>query len=97
MLINGLIGLAGQIVGLFGKRGAAKQEALKAVASNMQRTYVDELIVLYWFLPTVLAIAGFPDTLERQQAMIADGSLLFEVQLGISAAVFGLNKIAGKR
>jgi len=97
MIAQGVIGLFGQLLGIFGAQGKAKQQALSQVAANMQRTWVDEIVCLYWFLPTILAVFGWPEGLERQQAMIGDGSYLFQTQVGITAAVFGLGKIAGKR
>ena len=91
------IGLIGQVIGLFGQAGKAKQEALKATAQNFQRTWVDELIVLYWFFPSVLAYLGRPESLQTQVDMLNASGPLMEIQIGISAAVFGLNKLSGKR
>ena len=97
MLVNGVLGLAGQIIGLFGQRGQAQQEQLKAVSDRLQRTWVDELIVLYWFWPSVAAQLGWAEPLAVQIQQIKDSPELFAIQLGITGAVFGLNKIAGKR
>ena len=91
------IGLIGQVIGLFGERGKAKQQALTAVAQNFQRTWVDELIVLYWFFPSVLAYLGYTESLDTQIEMLSSSGPLMEIQIGISAAVFGLNKLSGKR
>ena len=94
MIWQGAIGLLGQVIGLFGERGKAKQEALKTVAANMQRTWVDAIIVLYWFAPTVLSWVGILKPLYSLETMDPQ---LMQVQLGISAAVFGLNKLAGRK
>lgn len=91
------IGLLGQVIGLFGERGKAKQEALREVAQNFQRTWVDELIVIYWFAPSVASYFGAGQALANQIAMLDASGPLMEIQIGISAAVFGLNKLSGKR
>lgn len=96
MIANGILNIIGQVVGIFGQTGKAKQEALKQVAANMQRTWTDEIIVAYWFAPSVLALFGYPDALTTMQGFAQSGDLLFEMQVGISAAVFGLGKLAGK-
>jgi hypothetical protein len=97
MIASAVVGLVGQVIGIFGKKGEARQEALKNVASNMHRTWTDEFITLYWFGPTMAAFFGYSHALVQQQAMIADNSFLFQAQLGITAAVFGLSKIVGKK
>ena len=94
MIWQGAIGLLGQVIGLFGQAGKAKQEALKTVAAGFQRTWVDEIIVLYWFAPTVLSWFGILKPLYSLETMDPQ---LMQVQLGISAAVFGLNKLAGRK
>ena len=43
MIATGVINLAGQIIGLFGQKGAAAQAQIKATAANMQRTFTDEV------------------------------------------------------
>ena len=98
MIVSGVLNLFGQLIGVFGQKGKAKQEQITATAANMQRTWTDEIIVLYWFGPTLLALFGFSEPMDRQLLMItAENSLLFEVQVGITAAVFGLSKIAGRK
>jgi|TARA_R110002096_G_scaffold5079_4_gene23644 hypothetical protein len=98
MIATGVINLAGQIIGLFGQKGAAAQAQIKATAANMQRTYTDEVIVLYWFGPSIVSLFGLAEPMQQQLLMInADTGLLFEVQIGITAAVFGLGKLAGKK
>lgn len=88
------IGLLGQVIGLFGEAGKAKQEALREVAANFQRTWVDEIVVLYWFAPTVLSWFGILKPLYSLETMAPE---LMQIQLGITAAIFGLNKLGGRR
>ena len=97
MFAQALVGILGQVVGIFGAKGKAKQDALSHVASNMHRTWTDEVLALYWFGPSMASFFGYDHALIQQQLMIGDNSFLFQAQLGISAAVFGLSKLVGKR
>ena len=96
MIVSGAIGLAGQIIGLFGDRGKEKQALLKERAQNMQRTWVDEFLAVYWFSPNIVGFFSearaqvMIDTMTRSTDVLA-------IQIGITAAVFGLNKLAGKK
>jgi hypothetical protein len=94
MIVKGGLALLGQLIGIFGEQGKAKAKALETLAANMARTWVDEIIALYWFGPSLLDYMGITGPLIRQMAMIGDGSMLFQTQVGITAAVFGLGKLA---
>ncbi len=95
MIVNLLGGLAGQLIGLFGAKGAAKQRAIATRIDNMKRTWVDEILVLYWFAPSVVAWFNADQSAAMIAAMTSDEQFL-AVQVGITAAVFGLNKLAGR-
>ena len=69
-MINVVAGLAGQILGLFGQKGRANQEALKARVANMKRSLTDEFLVVYWFGPSVLLGLFSPDHYSAYVAAI---------------------------
>jgi len=95
MIFNILGGLAGQIIGVIGKGGKARQDILKARVDSMKRTWVDEMLFLYWFSPSIVA---WWDT-EKSTAMIdamSSNKEFFAIQVAITCAVFGLNKLNGK-
>ena len=95
MIFNVLGGLAGQIIGLFGAAGQQKREALNARIQNMQRSWTDEILVLYWFSPSFVAWVNPDKATTMIQAMTADKEF-FAVQAAITAAVFGLGKLNGR-
>jgi len=88
-------GLVGQVIGLVGDKGKAAQADLVARAENMKRSWTDEVLVIYWFSPSVIAWFDKEKSLEVQQTMTADPEL-FALQVAITAAVFGLGKINGR-
>jgi hypothetical protein len=97
MFATAAVGLLGQIIGIFGEKGKAKQEALATFSANMQRSLVDEFLIVYWFLPSFLDWFGYGQPLASQIAMIDADGFLFEAQITISASVFGLGKLVGRK
>lgn len=95
-MINLLGGLAGQIIGLFGERGRANQAVIKERLAQMERSYTDEVIIAYWFGPTIVSIFGWAAPLINQKGMITENTEIFAVQTALTAAVFGLGKMNGR-
>jgi hypothetical protein len=96
-MIAGLIAnLAGSVIGLFGQAGKAKQDALTARVSNMERSWTDEVIALYWFGPSFIGFFNPETSVAIQGAMFANQELV-GIQVGITMAVFGLGKINGRK
>lgn len=98
MIVKGAIALAGQVIGLFGERGKATQEAIARARDNMARSWTDEFIALYWFGPSFVGWFNPERSIEIQAAMTAQPDVL-AIQIAITAAVFGLGKLSslGKR
>lgn len=86
--------LLGQVVGLFGQKGAAAQQNIKARTAAMGRTWTDEVLVAYWFLPGFVGWFN-PEAVQSWTASTVGNEQLFTIQLLITAAVFGLGKIKG--
>ena len=95
MIFNVLGGLAGQIIGMFGKSGEARQDAIKARIDSMQRTWSDEILIVYWFAPSVRAWWDPEGGTAMIEAMTSSEQF-FGIQVAITAAVFGLGKLNGK-
>jgi hypothetical protein len=96
VLANLAVGVIGQVIGLFGERGKAQQEALKARVEAMQRSGTDEIITAVWFSPAVVAWFS-PERAEAWIERIFNTSPEYTALLiGITAAVFGLGKINGR-
>jgi len=95
-LINVVAGLAGQIIGLFGTKGKAQQEALKVRVENMKRSWTDEILVMYWFGPSFIGWVNPAHGIEIQNAMFANTEIV-SIQVALTAAVFGLGKLNGRK
>jgi len=96
MLANLTVGVIGQVIGLFGAKGKAQQEALKARVESMQRSGTDEIIAAVWFSPAIVAWFD-PERAELWITNIFNTSPEYTALLiGITAAVFGLGKINGR-
>ena len=95
-MINLIGGLAGQLIGLFGQQGRDAQANIKTRLAQMERSYTDEVIVAYWFGPTLVAIFGWAEPLVNQQIMVSANGEIFAIQAAITAAVFGLGKMNGR-
>lgn len=93
MLVKAGIGLVGQIVGLFGERGKASQEALRARQEAMGRTWTDEFITLVWFSPLVVAWFNPDAATQWINAVLGQNPEYVAIVAGITAAVFGLGKL----
>ncbi len=97
MLVKLLGSLLGSLIGLAGDWGKNKQAALMTRLSNMQRSWTDEFITVVYFSP--LLVAWFAP--ERAGAWVQMVQSLPQeynaVLAGITAAVFGLGKINGRR
>ena len=92
MIATGILNLFGQVIGIFGARGKANQEALKAVAENMPRSWTDEVIVVVWFSPLLVAWFNEQAAMNWITAVFANGEYS-ALLIGITAAVFGLGKL----
>jgi len=96
MIVQGAIGLAAQVIGLFGQRGKATQEAIQARIANMERSWTDEFIVVIFFSP--LVVMWFSP--ERANAWVENIDKMPEwyvaMVAGIVSAVFGLGKLNGR-
>ena len=93
MLVKAGISLAGQIIGLFGARGKATQEALKARQESMQRTWTDEFITVVWFSPLLVAWVEPDRATAWIDAVLGQNPEYVAIVASITAAVFGLGKI----
>jgi len=96
-MINVLAGVAGQLIGLFGQRGQATKEALKARVAMMERSWTDEFLVLYWFGPAMFLALFWPDRYTAYVAALTAQPDFFLMQGLITAAVFGLGKMNGRK
>ena len=92
MIVAGALKLLGSVVGLVGAKGKAAQENIKARTDAMGRTWTDEVLVAYWFLPGFVAWFN-PEAVSAWTAATVGNEQLFTIQLLITAAVFGLGKI----
>jgi len=95
-LISVVAGLAGQIIGLFGSKGKAQQQALKTRVANMKRSWTDELVALVWFSPMMMAWIS-PDRATAWIDTATADPEYYALLVGITAAVFGLGKINGRK
>ena len=97
MIVKLLGTLIGSIVGLVGDWGKGKQEALMTRLNAMQRSWTDEFITVVYFSP--LMVAWFaPERSEQWVAMVQSLPAEYNAVLaGITAAVFGLGKINGRK
>ena len=96
MIANILGGLAGQVIGLFGAKGKAQQQNIQTRMALMQRTWVDELLVVFWFAPSIVSWVS-PEKADAMITSMMGNSELTLMQGAITAAVFGLGKVSGKR
>ncbi len=93
MLASLAVGVVGQIIGLFGEKGKASQEAMKARVEQMGRSGTDEMITAVWFSPLVVMWFA-PERAEVWIQTAFNTSPEYSALLiGITAAVFGLGKI----
>jgi len=89
--------LLGQVVGVFGERGKARQEWLVERASALQRSGTDEIITVVWFSPAVVAWFS-PDRANAWIDTILGGNPEYVyIVSAITAAVFGLGKVNGRK
>lgn len=94
-MINVIGGLAAQVIGLFGQRGKATQEAIQQRISNMERSWTDEFIVLIVFSPW--AVAWFdPEHSKSWIDSVMENDVYAALCIGIISAVFGLGKLNGR-
>ena len=95
MIVEAGINLVGQVIGLFGAKGKATQEDIKARVANMERSWTDEFIAVYWFGPDIIGWFNPDWALAIKTTQVAEPEVL-AIQLAITAAVFGLGKLNGK-
>jgi hypothetical protein len=96
MLANVAVGLVGQVIGLFGQKGKANQEALKARVEGMKRSGTDEIIAAVWFSPLVVMWFDAPRASVWIDTAFNTSPEYSALLIGITAAVFGLGKINGR-
>lgn len=96
MIANIVGGLAAEVIGIFGQRGKEKREEIKTRIENMQRSWTDEILVVYWFAPSVLAWFNPEHAAKMISSMTADEQF-FGIQVAITVAVFGLGKLNGRK
>ena len=95
-MINLAAEILGQVIGLFGDKGKATQESLKARVENMQRSWTDEFITAFWFLPMLVGWFN-PEAAATWIRMVFSTSPEYSgLLIGITVAVFGLGKINGR-
>ena len=95
-MINLAAGVLGQVIGLFGAKGKAAQEQLKARVSMMERSWTDEFIAVVWFSPVIVAWFS-PAKSEAWITALTVNQDYFGLLVGITAAVFGLGKLNGRK
>jgi hypothetical protein len=93
MIVKAGLTLASSLLGMIGAKGERAKESLENARDSMERSWTDEVLVVYWFGPTIVAMFGYTSSLEAQTAAIAEFSPLFQVQIAITAAIFGLGKL----
>ncbi len=96
MIVNAAAGLIGQVIGLFGSKGRATQEQLKARVESMGRSWTDEFITIVWFSPLVAAWVS-PEAAAAWIEAVTSDVEYFAMVGAITAAVFGLGKLNGRK
>lgn len=93
MLVTAGTALLGQVLSLFGAKGKATAEDMKARVESMGRSWTDEFLVVVWFSP--IAVMWFSP--EKANAYITNLTAMPEWYVGIlyliTGAVFGLGKL----
>lgn len=92
MIINGALGLVGQVIGLFGAKGQRTQEQMKARLDAMGRSWTDEFIAVVWFSPLIVAWVS-PERAQSWIDTITSQNDYFAMLVAITLAVFGIGKI----
>ena len=87
-----LFGLANGALGVFGKHSAGVRDRNAARIANLERTWVDEILVGYWFSPTIIGWFNATQGAVMQDLMTRD-TQLYAMQVTITLAVFGVNKV----
>jgi hypothetical protein len=97
MIVNMIGKLLGSALGLVGSWGKAKQEAVNARISSMERSWTDEVIVVTVFSP--LWVGWFSE--PRAQAWLSMVDSMPEWYTGmlfaVIGAVFGIGKMNGRK
>ena len=96
MIASLVANLLGQVVGLFGQKGKAAQDALAARVSNMERSWTDEFITAVWFSPLLVSWVN-PEKANEWIATVFANKEYSALLMGITAAVFGLGKLNGRK
>jgi len=96
VIVSAIGNLLGQVIGLFGERGKAKQASLDARVANLARSWTDEFITVVWFSPLIVAWFS-PERSDAWIASITGQVEYFGMLSAITAAVFGLGKINGRK
>jgi len=96
MIVNIAAKLLGSVIGIWGEKGKAKQEALATRVEAMKRSWTDEFIAVYWFSPSIVSWFD-PDKATAMITSMTSNEQFFGVQIGITLAVFGIGKLNGKK
>ena len=97
MLVTMAGQLLGQAIGLFGAKGKASQENIKARMSAMKRSWTDEFLVVVYFSPLVVGWVS-PERAMAWLAMVGEmPDSYMAILFAITGAVFGLGKMGGKK
>ena len=96
-MVNLLGGLVGQVIGLFGAKGKARQQAISNRISAMERSLTDEFIAVVWFSPMVVCWFSPERATAWIDAVTKNNPEYFAMLAAITAAVFGLGKINGRK
>ena len=92
MIVSGIMGLAKAGLAIFGNRTEAAQKVVQTRIDSMSRTWTDEILVVFWFAPTIVGWFSTDKGAAMIDLMTRDKELL-GVQLLITGAVFGLGKM----
>jgi len=96
MIVSLLGNLAGQVIGLMGKKGAAKQAEIAERMQQMERSWTDEVLVVYWFSPSMIGWIS-PAKADAIITVMFSNPEMVTIQAAITAAVFGLGKVNGRK
>jgi len=96
MIAGLLVNLVGQVIGIFGAKGKAAQENLATRVNAMERSWTDEFITLVWFSPVLVSWFN-PERANAWIVTVTGNTEYFGMLAGITAAVFGLGKINGRK
>ena len=96
MIVSGVLTLLSSALGIFGQKGKAAQERITTRISAMERSWTDEVIAAVWFSPLIVSWFS-PDRATSWIQTVTQDAEYYGMLVGITAAVFGLGKMNGRK